>query len=49
MAHRILATAWDSRWLTQFLAIGADVYRGVLPTKLVELMAIAVDASSTHL
>jgi alkylhydroperoxidase/carboxymuconolactone decarboxylase family protein YurZ len=29
--------------------MGADLYRGVLPAKLVELMAIAVDASCTHL
>ena len=29
--------------------MGADMYRGVLETKLVELMAIAVDASCTHL
>lgn len=48
-------TAWDSiyeldaRWLEEFLAMGADVYSGVLPAKLVELMSIAVDASCTHL
>jgi alkylhydroperoxidase/carboxymuconolactone decarboxylase family protein YurZ len=47
--------AWDAidqldpQWLEEFLAMGADMYRGVLPTKLVELMAIAVDASCTHL
>ena len=29
--------------------MGADLYRGVLPPKLVELMSIAVDASCTHL
>lgn len=29
--------------------MGADMYSGVLPTKLIELMAIAVDASCTHL
>jgi alkylhydroperoxidase/carboxymuconolactone decarboxylase family protein YurZ len=30
--------------------MGADIYRGVvLPAKLVELMAAAVDASCTHL
>jgi alkylhydroperoxidase/carboxymuconolactone decarboxylase family protein YurZ len=39
----------DPGWLEEFLAMGADMYRGVLPTKLVELMAIAVDASCTHL
>ncbi|HEY6397525.1 MAG TPA: carboxymuconolactone decarboxylase family protein [Solirubrobacteraceae bacterium] len=39
----------DPRWLEEFLAMGADMYRGVLATKLVELMAIAVDASCTHL
>jgi alkylhydroperoxidase/carboxymuconolactone decarboxylase family protein YurZ len=47
--------AWDAiydldpRWLEEFLAMGAEMYSGVLPTKLVELMAIAVDASCTHL
>jgi alkylhydroperoxidase/carboxymuconolactone decarboxylase family protein YurZ len=47
--------AWDAiyqldpQWLEQFLAMSADVYRGVLPPKLVELTAIAVDASCTHL
>ena len=47
--------AWDAIyeldpvWLEEFLAMGADMYSGVLPTKLVELMAIAVDASCTHL
>ena len=47
--------AWDAiyqldpEWLEQFLAMGGDIYRGVLPAKLVELMAIAVDASCTHL
>jgi alkylhydroperoxidase/carboxymuconolactone decarboxylase family protein YurZ len=47
--------AWDTiyqldpRWLEEFLAMGADMYRGVLPAKLVELMATAVDASCTHL
>jgi alkylhydroperoxidase/carboxymuconolactone decarboxylase family protein YurZ len=47
--------AWDAiyqldpRWLEEFLAMGAEIYRGVLSTKLVELMAIAVDASCTHL
>jgi alkylhydroperoxidase/carboxymuconolactone decarboxylase family protein YurZ len=39
----------DPEWLEQFLAMGADLYRGVLPPKLVELMAMAVDASCTHL
>jgi alkylhydroperoxidase/carboxymuconolactone decarboxylase family protein YurZ len=39
----------DPQWLEEFLAMGADIYRGVLPPKLVELMAIAVDASCTHL
>jgi alkylhydroperoxidase/carboxymuconolactone decarboxylase family protein YurZ len=29
--------------------MGGDLYRGVLPVKLVELMSIAVDASCTHL
>ena len=29
--------------------MGADMYRGVLPAKLVELRATAVDASCTHL
>ena len=47
--------AWDAiceldpQWLEQFIAMGADLYRGVLPPKLVELTAIAVDASCTHL
>jgi alkylhydroperoxidase/carboxymuconolactone decarboxylase family protein YurZ len=47
--------AWDAiyeldpRWLEEFLAMAADIYRRVLPTKLVELMSIAVDASCTHL
>jgi alkylhydroperoxidase/carboxymuconolactone decarboxylase family protein YurZ len=39
----------DPRWLEEFLDMGADLYTGVLPAKLVELMAIAVDASCTHL
>jgi alkylhydroperoxidase/carboxymuconolactone decarboxylase family protein YurZ len=39
----------DPEWLDAFLDMGADMYRGVLPTRLVELMAIAVDASCTHL
>jgi hypothetical protein len=39
----------DPEWLEQFLAMAADLYRSVLPPKLVELMAIAVDASCTHL
>lgn len=39
----------DPQWLEDFLAMGADMYGGVLPAKLVELMAIAVDASCTHL
>ncbi|HWJ52070.1 MAG TPA: carboxymuconolactone decarboxylase family protein [Propionibacteriaceae bacterium] len=39
----------DPRWLEEFLAMGAEMYSGSLPTKLVELMAIAVDASCTHL
>jgi alkylhydroperoxidase/carboxymuconolactone decarboxylase family protein YurZ len=47
--------AWDAIcdldpvWLEEFLAMGADIYRGVLPSKLVELMSMAVDASCTHL
>lgn len=41
--------ALDPRWLDEFLAMGADIYSGVLPAKLVELMALAVDASCTHL
>jgi alkylhydroperoxidase/carboxymuconolactone decarboxylase family protein YurZ len=47
--------AWDAiyqldpQWLEEFLAMGADLYRGVLPPKLVELMSLAVDASCTHL
>jgi alkylhydroperoxidase/carboxymuconolactone decarboxylase family protein YurZ len=47
--------AWDAiydldpRWLEEFLAMGADLYGGVLPANLVELMSIAVDASCTHL
>ena len=47
--------AWDAiyeldpQWLEEFIAMGADIYRGVLPAKLVELMAIAADASCTHL
>lgn len=39
----------DPQWLEQFLAMGADLYSGVLPPKLVELIAIAADASCTHL
>jgi alkylhydroperoxidase/carboxymuconolactone decarboxylase family protein YurZ len=39
----------DPEWLEQFLAMGADLYGGVLEPKLVELMAMAVDASCTHL
>jgi alkylhydroperoxidase/carboxymuconolactone decarboxylase family protein YurZ len=47
--------AWDAVyqidpvWLEEFLAMGGDIYRGVIPAKLVELMSIAVDASCTHL
>lgn len=41
--------ALDPQWLEEFIAMGADLYRGVLPAKLFELVAIAVDASSTHL
>jgi alkylhydroperoxidase/carboxymuconolactone decarboxylase family protein YurZ len=47
--------AWDAvyqldpLWLEEFLTMGGDLYRGVLPVKLVELMSIAVDASCTHL
>jgi hypothetical protein len=37
----------DPQWLDEFLAMGADLYRGVLQAKLVELMATAVDASCT--
>jgi alkylhydroperoxidase/carboxymuconolactone decarboxylase family protein YurZ len=54
-ANGLFNPAWDGiyeldpRWLDEFLAMGADLYRGVLPAKLVELMAIAVDASCTHL
>jgi alkylhydroperoxidase/carboxymuconolactone decarboxylase family protein YurZ len=39
----------DPQWLDQFLDMGADLYGGVLEPKLVELMAVAVDASCTHL
>jgi alkylhydroperoxidase/carboxymuconolactone decarboxylase family protein YurZ len=39
----------DPRWLEEFLDMGADLYTGVFPAKLVELIAIAVDASCTHL
>jgi alkylhydroperoxidase/carboxymuconolactone decarboxylase family protein YurZ len=39
----------DPEWLEQFLAMGADLYGGVLEPTLVELMAVAVDASCTHL
>jgi alkylhydroperoxidase/carboxymuconolactone decarboxylase family protein YurZ len=39
----------DPMWLEEFIAMGADLYRGVLEPKLVELMALAVDASCTHL
>jgi alkylhydroperoxidase/carboxymuconolactone decarboxylase family protein YurZ len=39
----------DPQWLEQFIAMSADLYRGVLPAKLVELIAIAADASCTHL
>jgi alkylhydroperoxidase/carboxymuconolactone decarboxylase family protein YurZ len=39
----------DPRWLEEFLDMGADLYGGVLPANLVELMSIAVDASCTHL
>ena len=39
----------DPEWLEQFLAMGADLYNGALEPKLVELMAVAVDASCTHL
>lgn len=54
-AARLFNPAWDPiyeldpQWLEQFIAMGADLYRGVLPAKLVELMAIAADASCTHL
>jgi alkylhydroperoxidase/carboxymuconolactone decarboxylase family protein YurZ len=54
-ASGVFNQAWDAiyeldpRWLEEFLAMGADMYSGVLRTKLVELMAIAVDASCTHL
>lgn len=47
--------AWDAiyhldpQWLEEFIAMGADIYRGVLSPKLVELTAMAVDASCTHL
>lgn len=41
--------ALDPQWLEEFIAMGADLYRGVLPAKLFELVAIAVDASCTHL
>ncbi len=53
-AGGLFNSAWDAiyeldpRWLEEFLAMGADIY-GALPTKLVELMSIAVDASCTHL
>ena len=48
-------SAWDAiyeldpRWLEEFLAMGSDLYSGVLAPKLVELMSLAVDASCTHL
>jgi alkylhydroperoxidase/carboxymuconolactone decarboxylase family protein YurZ len=54
-ANGIFNPAWDAiynldpQWLEAFLAMSADMYSGVLPVKLVELMAIAVDASCTHL
>jgi alkylhydroperoxidase/carboxymuconolactone decarboxylase family protein YurZ len=54
-ASGIFNPAWDAvyqldpLWLEEFLAMGGDLYRGVLPVKLVELMSIAVDASCTHL
>jgi alkylhydroperoxidase/carboxymuconolactone decarboxylase family protein YurZ len=54
-AAGLFNTAWeaiyqlDPAWLEQFLAMGADLYGGVLPPKLVELIAIAVDASCTHM
>jgi alkylhydroperoxidase/carboxymuconolactone decarboxylase family protein YurZ len=54
-ANGVFNPAWDAiyeldpRWLEEFLAMGGDLYGGVLPVKLVELMAIAVDASCTHL
>jgi alkylhydroperoxidase/carboxymuconolactone decarboxylase family protein YurZ len=41
--------ALDPQWLEEFIAMGADLYRGVLPAKLCELVAIGVDASCTHL
>lgn len=41
--------ALDPQWLEEFIAMGEDLYRGVLPPKLVELISIAVDASCTHL
>jgi alkylhydroperoxidase/carboxymuconolactone decarboxylase family protein YurZ len=54
-AAELFNPAWDAiyqldpQWLEEFLAMSADLYRGVLPPKLVELTAIAVDASCTHL
>lgn len=54
-ADGIFNPAWDAiydldpRWLEAFLDMGAELYNGVLEPKLVELMAIAVDASCTHL
>jgi alkylhydroperoxidase/carboxymuconolactone decarboxylase family protein YurZ len=54
-AAGVFNPAWDAiyeidpLWLEEFLAMGGDLYRGVLPVKLVELMSIAVDASCTHL
>jgi alkylhydroperoxidase/carboxymuconolactone decarboxylase family protein YurZ len=54
-AAGVFNPAWDAiyeidpLWLEEFLAMGGDLYRSVLPVKLVELMSIAVDASCTHL
>jgi alkylhydroperoxidase/carboxymuconolactone decarboxylase family protein YurZ len=54
-AGGVFNPAWDAieqldpRWLEEFLAMAGDIYSGVLPAKLVELMSIAVDASCTHL
>lgn len=54
-AEGLFNPAWDvicgldPQWLEELIAMGADLYRGVLPAKLCELVAIAVDASCIHL
>jgi alkylhydroperoxidase/carboxymuconolactone decarboxylase family protein YurZ len=49
-------TAWDPfyeldpAWTDEFMATGAGIYgSGILPTKEVELLSIAFDASFTHM